>query len=49
MVMVIIFIMTNLPYIVDEFLRQQFVSKQPCHTEICHVLKVTYVLEIKHL
>jgi hypothetical protein len=46
MVMVIIFIMTNLPYIVDEFLRQQFVFKQPCHTEFCHVLKVPYILNL---
>jgi hypothetical protein len=41
MVMVIIFIMTNLPYIVVEFFRQQFVFRTTCHTEFCHVLKVT--------
>ena len=41
MVMVIIFIMTNLPYIVVEFFRQQFVFRTTCHTEFCHLLKVT--------
>ena len=47
MAMVLIFIITNLPYIVDEFFRQGFVSKEPCHSEFCHVLKVTYFVNIE--
>ena len=40
MAMVLIFILTNLPYIVDEFFRQRFVSKEPCHTNFCLFIKV---------
>ena len=40
MAMVLIFIMTNLPYIVDEFFRQRFVSKEPCLTKFCLFIKV---------
>ena len=41
MTVVFIFILTNLPYLVDEFIRQQIVTKQQCNTPVCHALKVT--------
>ena len=44
MTMVLIFIMTNLPYIVDEFFKQRFVSKDQCQTEVCLVLKVKEII-----
>ena len=34
------FFLTNLPYIVDEFLRQKIVANQKCDQEWCQVLKV---------
>ena len=40
MAMVLIFIMTNLPYIVDEFLRQGILLREPCHSEFCLIAKV---------
>ena len=41
MTVVFIFILTNLPYLVDEFIRQQIVTNQQCNTPVCHALKVT--------
>ena len=49
MAMVLTFIMTNLPYIVDEFLRQRFVSKETCHAGICLFLKVQFVINLKKI
>ena len=43
MTVVFIFILTNLPYLVDEFIRQQIVTNQQCNTPVCHALKVTYL------
>ena len=40
MTVIIIFILTNLPYMVDEFIRQRIVTNQQCNTDVCHVLKV---------
>ena len=49
MAMVLTFIMTNLPYIVDEFLRQRFVSKETCHAGICLFLKVQFIINLKKI
>jgi len=39
MAVVVTFILTNLPYIVDECIRQRFVTKDQCNTLYCHVVK----------
>ena len=43
MAVVITFILTNLPYIIDEFIRQRIVPNQQCNTDLCHFLKVSNI------
>ena len=40
MAVVLTFLLTNLPYIVDEFIRQKIVTNQDCEQEWCQVFKV---------
>ena len=44
MAVVLTFFLTNLPYIVDEFLRQKIVANQKCDQVWCQVLKVIRIL-----
>ena len=41
MAVVLTFLLTNLPYIVDEFIRQKIVINRDCDEEWCRVGKVT--------
>ena len=43
MAVVIAFVLTNLPYLVDEFIRQKIVSNQQCNTQWCHLIKVVTI------
>ena len=43
MAVVLTFLLTNLPYIVDEFIRQKIVINQDCEQEWCQVFKVSLI------
>ena len=44
MAVVILFLLTNLPYIVDEFIRQKIFIKEDCSKEWCKIVKVIKAL-----
>ena len=46
MAVVLTFLLTNLPYIVDEFIRQKIVINQDCDQEWCKVGKVRYSVSL---
>ena len=38
---VTLFIFTNLPYMIDEFIRQEILTNAHCYTQLCSIIEVS--------